>query len=203
MVVVQRAHRAPAHRVVAVNLELAGVADALAGADRLELDLRLAEQFAFAGQHVITVSAARRVVAGEGVERFRIARLAVEAAGGADARQIDAANPLPVEAVHLNLCAGVLQVTAHQQVADEADALQRGLAFGNDFLPVFDIRVADVDGDRRFDQLRDARMSRSASLPIPIGLRTLLATPQTIHPGSLLGTAKAFGSAGRYCRSAK
>ena len=48
-----------------------------------------------------------------------------------------------------------------------------------------------------------ANIVRSFGSLAPASFKTLLSTPQTVHPGSLLETATAVGSSGRYCRSAK
>src|SRR5215469_14554644 len=55
----------------------------------------------------------------------------------------------------------------------------------------------------RNPHVHTARMSKNLSLPIPTGPRNPLATPQTVHLGSLPGTATAVGLSGRYSRSAK
>ena len=81
------------------------------------------------------------------IERLGVCAFAAKAAGRADARQLDFADERAIHAVQLDLRARILQIMGDEQVADQADAAQVFLRFGNDFFPVFPRRLARVDGD--------------------------------------------------------
>ena len=112
---------------------------------RVEIDLRRAEDRAAARPHVVAVDRRRRRVAREAVEGLLVRALAAEAAGGADAGQLDLAHLLAAQVIHLDLRVRVFQVRGHQQAADDVGAFERLRRLRDDFFPGSGLRLGNVD----------------------------------------------------------
>ena len=121
---------------------------------RVERDFGFAKNRARSGFHVGAENRSRNRETGEGVKRFGVRPFSRKASGRPNARQWDFAHKRAVQTENLDLTVSVLQIHAHELIVERAGAAQRFFRFGNDFLPVFALRLGDVDRDdamaRRF-----------------------------------------------------
>jgi len=127
---------------------LAGVEDLLGLiALGVELDLGLAEDLGHAGGDVVLEDGRRIGERGEGVEEGRVVAPAAQSAGGAEGRERDLADRLPVQPILEDLGVGILEVGAEQLAAAGGRAVQDFGLLGDDDGPVFLGRLQGIDQD--------------------------------------------------------
>mmetsp|Transcript_6598 Transcript_6598/g.27333 ORF Transcript_6598/g.27333 Transcript_6598/m.27333 type:complete len:718 (+) Transcript_6598:973-3126(+) len=121
---------------LAAGFELVGVEGGLGRLEQLDL----------AGPDVVAVDLGRRGQAGVAEEGVLVVPAATEAAGRADARQLDLAQALAVGGMHAHQGRGVVQIAQQEAAANGRGAGHRIGAFGHQGLPRGRGRVLQVDG---------------------------------------------------------
>ena len=99
------------------------------------------------GHDVVRPQLHGRCESGEQEKCLRVVAAALEAVGGADARELDVAHEGAVGAVHADQRLRVLQILGNEMTAHVRDVLEGLLGLGDELVPARRRRVGDIDRD--------------------------------------------------------
>ena len=91
---------------------------------RIHFNVGFAENFRFAGFHIVSVNRRRRVETRIGIKSFRVGAFAAETARRTDARKFDIADKFSVAVKNADLRVCVFEIFADELIVDKTDALR-------------------------------------------------------------------------------